>query len=107
MTKKMVKIKRKYEQLTYELCGTVDQVIERLVKLKDTQKEGETLYLEYETVYGTYGDADCQVVNLYDNRLETDEEYQLRLQREEEIKQQDISRKRAQLEKLKKELGED
>lgn len=107
MTKKMVKIKRKYEGLTYELCGTIDQVIELLIKLKDTQKEGETLYLEYETVYGSYGDSDSQVVNLYDSRLETDEEYQLRLQREEEIKQQDISRKRAQLEKLKKELGED
>lgn len=106
MTKQMVKIKRKYEELTYELCGTIDQVIERLVKLKDTQKEGETLYLEYETMYGTYGDSDYQVVNLYDSRLETDEEYQLRLQREDEIKQQDISRKRAQLEKLKKELGE-
>lgn len=106
MTKKIIAVERKYESLTYELCGTIDEVIERLVQLKATQKEGETLVLEYETEYGSYGDSDRQVVSLYDHRLETDEEYQVRLQKEEEIKQQNISRKRAQLEQLKKELGE-
>lgn len=106
MTKKIVDVKRKYAELTYELCGTIDEVIERLVQLKSTQKEGETLVLEYETEYGSYGDSDRQQVNLYDRRLETDEEYQIRLDKEAVAKEQSIARKRAQLEALKKELGE-
>ena len=106
MTKKTVNVLRKYEALTYQLCGTIESVIKYLVELKATQKEGETLVLEYETEYGSYGDSDRDVVNLYDRRLETDEEYEQRLQKAEEIKQQNLSRKRAQLEQLKKELGE-
>lgn len=106
MAKKTVDIKRKCMELTYELSGTVDKVIERLIQLKSTQKADEVLILEYETEYGCYGDSDRQVVNLYDRRVETDEEYEARLQKEEELERQNLSRKRIQLEQLKKELGE-
>lgn len=106
MTKKIVDVKRKYMELTYELSGTIDKVIERLIQLKSTQKADEVLILEYETEYGCYGDSDRQVVNLYDRRVETDVEYEARLQKEEELERQTLSRKRTQLEQLKKELGE-
>lgn len=108
MPKKIVDVKREHAKLTYELCGTIDEVIERLIQLKSTQKEGEVLVLEYETEYAGYGygDSDRQQVNLYDRRLETDEEYQIRLDKEAAAKEQSIARKRAQLEALKKELGE-
>lgn len=107
MTKKIIDVQRKYEYLTSELSGTIDDVIQRLQKLKAAQKEGSVLVLEYETEYGSYGDSDRQQVNLYDRRLETDEEYQERLNKEAGEKRRQLKFKRAQLEALKKELGED
>ena len=106
MAKKTVDIKRKCMELTYELSGTIDEVVERLIELKATQKADEVLILEYETEYGCYGDSDRQVVNLYDRRAETDIEYETRLQKEEELDRLNLLRKRTQLEQLKKELGE-
>lgn len=107
MTKKVLDVLRKYESLTYNLSGTVDEVIERLQELKkECYVEGATLVLEYETEYGSYGDPDRQVVNLYDRRLETDEEYAARLETERLLKERTLESKRAQLEALKKELGE-
>lgn len=104
---KIVDVQRKYEYLTSELSGPIDEVIKMLQELKErTQKEGSILVLEYETEYGSYGDSDRQQVNLYDRRLETDEEYQARLEKEASDKQRSLAYKRAQLESLKKELGE-
>lgn len=107
MTKKVIDVLRKYESLTYELSGTIDDVIKTLQTLKQTnEKEGCVLVLEYETEYGSYGDSDRQQVNLYDRRLETDEEYNNRLLAEKAAKEKDLERKHRQLEALKKELGE-
>jgi len=106
MTKKIVDVRRQYQYLTSELSGTIDEVIAYLQKLKvECQTEGSTLVLEWETEYD-YGCDDRQQVNLYDRRLETDEEYQTRIDREAVEKERVIARKRAQLEALKKELGE-
>lgn len=105
MTKKIVDVRRQYQYLTSELSGTIDEVITYLQKLKaDCQTEGSTLVLEWETEYDY--ERDRQQVNLYDRRLETDEEYQTRIELEAAQKERDLSRKRAQLEALKKELGE-
>lgn len=108
MTKKTVLVPYKYESLTYELCGTVDEVITRLKEAKERlQTEDSVLVLEYETKYGSYEDSDRQVVNLYARRLETDEEYRTRLEQEKAAEEKCLASRRAQLEQLKKELGED
>lgn len=108
MTKKTLMVPYKYESLSYQLCGTVDEVINVLKGVKERyQTEDSTLYLEYETEYGSYGDSDRNVVNLYAQRLETDEEYQTRLEQEKVAEESRLAYKRAQLEQLKKELGED
>lgn len=107
MTKKVIDVLRKYASLTYELSGTIDEVVKTLQDLKQNgTKEGCVLVLEWETEYGSYGDSDRQQVNLYDRRLETDEEYVARLVREKAEKDAALDRKRRQLEALKKELGE-
>lgn len=105
MTKKIVEIERKYEELRSELSGTVDQVIELLQQHKLNTPEGSTLILSFEEVYD-YGDS-YHAVKLYDRRLETDEEYKMRLAQEAEEKENRMIAKRAQLLALKKELGED
>lgn len=93
--------------ISYNFDGTIDQVISRLQEIKaDQQVSGVELVLSYETEYGSWGDSDRQVVNLYERRLETDEEYQERLTKESEDKERSLAHKREQLEQLKKELGE-
>lgn len=105
MTKKIVEIERKYEELRSELSGTVDQVIELLQQHKLNTPEGSTLILSFEEVYDY--NYSYYAVKLYDRRLETDEEYKMRLAQEAEEKENRIIAKRAQLLALKKELGED
>lgn len=106
--KKVVMVQRKHQSLTCALSGTVDEVIARLEKLRDTTPEGCVLKLNWENVYAQYpGDEDSQEVMLYDERLETDEECRIRLQQEEHHVQSVLAQKRAQLEQLKKDLGED
>ena len=87
MTKKIIDVEREYSTLTYEFDGTVDHVISMLKELNDATPEGNTLILNYETEYGYYGDSDRQVVKLYDRRLETDDEYKMRLAQEAEEKE--------------------
>lgn len=107
MTKKIIDVLRKYESVEDLMSGPIDEVIARLQKVKEEkQTEGVQLILEYETDYGSYGDSDRQVVNLYDRRLETDEEYQERVTKETSEKERALESKRRQLERLKKELGE-
>ena len=107
MTKKIIDVLRKYESVEDLMSGPIDEVIARLQKVKEEkQTEGVQLILEYETDYGSYGDSDRQVVNLYDRRLETDEEYQERVTKETSEKGRALESKRRQLERLKKELGE-
>jgi hypothetical protein len=107
MTKKIIDVLRKYESVEDLMSGPIDDVIARLQKVKEEkQTEGVQLILEYETDYGSYGDSDRQVVNLYDRRLETDEEYQERVTKEAAEKERALNAKRVQLERLKKELGE-
>jgi hypothetical protein len=107
MTKKIIDVLRKYESVEDLMSGPIDEVISRLQKVKEEkQTEGVQLILEYETDYGSYGDSDRQVVNLYDRRLETDEEYQERVTKEAAEKERALDSKRRQLERLKKELGE-
>lgn len=105
MTKKFVDIQREWDRLRYELDGTVDDVIEMLQQRKDQTPEGCTLILSYEKVYDY--DNEYNAVILYHRRLETDEEYKMRLAQEAEEKENRMRVKRAQLEALKKELGED
>lgn len=107
MSKRIVRVQRKHEELSYEFDGTVDAAILMLRRLKAETPEGATLYLSYETEYGTYGDPDRQKIFLYDQRMETDEEYDIRLAEEHLAREGKIAQKRAQLERLKKELGEE
>lgn len=108
MTKKIVLVPYKHESLTYELSGTVDEVIARLKEAKERlQTEDSVLVLEYEVEHGYYEESDRNVVNLYARRLETDEEYQTRLEQEKVADENRLASKRAQLEQLKKELGEE
>lgn len=108
MTKKTIDVLCEYEKLSYELSGPIDEVIKMLQDIRDRkQVKGSILILEYETEYGNYGDSDRQVVNLYERRLETDEEYAKRLFSEGAEKENQLAQKRKQLEQLKKELGEE
>lgn len=107
MSKKIIDVLRKYESIEDYLSGPIDKVIERLEKIKEEkQAEGTELIVEYETDYASYGDSDRQVVNLYDRRLETDEEYSERMTKEQTARELALNAKRLQLERLKKELGE-
>lgn len=106
MTKKIIDVKRKHQELSYDLSGTVDEVIAVLQRLKDKAPEGAEVILNYDTDYGSYGDRDRDVVFVYDRRLETDIEYGERLAQESLRADQQLAQKRAQLEALKKELGE-
>lgn len=107
MTKRIIDVLRKYESVEDLMSGPIDEVIARLQKVREEKKiEGAELILEYETEYGSYGDSDRQVVNLYDRRLETDEEYADRTAKEQAAREQALNAKRLQLERLKKELGE-
>lgn len=105
MTKKIIDVERKYEALRSELSGSVDEIIEMLQRRKLETPVGSTLILSYETVYD-YGD-EYSVVKLYDRRLETDEEYKIRLAQEAEAHENRMISKRAQFLALKKELGEE
>lgn len=107
MTKRIIDVLRKYESVEDLMSGSIDDVIARLQKVREEKKtEGVELILEYETDYGSYGDSDRQVVNLYDRRLETDEEYADRTAKEALERERVLNAKRVQLERLKKELGE-
>lgn len=103
--KKEVLIKREYAVLTWQLDGKIDEVIQRLVDLKESTAEGCSLELSFEKVYGMW-DEDTWNLALYDRRMETDQECRIRLQKEDERVESELARKRAQLEQLKKELGE-
>ena len=102
-----VRKERKFKGLTYQLDGTVDEVILRLQDLKDKTEEGTTLHLSFEKVFGQWGDDDTWEVKLYDERLETEKERLSRLQREEQSIVVARANKMVQLAQLKKELGED
>lgn len=105
--KKIILVKRQHKSLTYELDGSIDDVIQRLINLKSSTPEGCSLELQFEKVYGMYGDDDYHEVALYDRRIETDQECRIRLQQEEQRVQSALAQKRAMLEQLRKELGED
>lgn len=102
-----LRIERMYAGLTYQLDGTVDEVIQHLQNEKDCTEEGSTLHLSFEKVYGQWGDDDTWEVKLYDERLETDQECRIRMQNEKLSLVQARATKMAQLAQLKKELGED
>lgn len=105
MTKRIIDVLRKYESVEDLMRGPIDGVIARLQKVAQEKKiEGVELILEYETEY--FGVSRRQVVNLYDRRLETDEEYQERANKETIERERTLKAKRVQLERLKKELGE-
>lgn len=107
MTKKIVMVLRQWGHLTYQFDGPIEDSIKLLQEMKDeADSQGVELVLDYETEYGSYGDSDRQVVNVYEKRMETDEEYQERLDKETTQKEQDLKRKREEFERLKKELGE-
>lgn len=107
MTKKIVLMLRRYGQLTYQFDGPIEDTIKLLQEMKnEADSMGVELVLDYETEYGSYGDSDRQVVNVYEKRMETDIEYQERLDKEAAQKEQALKRKREEFERLKKELGE-
>lgn len=75
-----------------ELEGNLDDVISQLQTWKEEGWEGLDVDYYYEST--TY--------NLYKSRLETDAEYQRRIQQEEHYKEN----RRKQYEQLKKEFGD-
>lgn len=105
--KKIVLVKRPHRSLTYQLDGTIDVVIQRLIELKESTPEGCSLELNFEKVYGCWGDDDTWEVALYDRRIETDQECRIRIQQERQQQINVRAHKMAQLEQLKKELGEE
>lgn len=108
MTKKVIDVKREHQELSYELSGSIGDVIAMMQRLKDETPEGSELILNYDTDYGQWpGDSDRNVVFMYDRRLETDEEYEARLTKENDDKEKRLKEKRDQLARLKKELGEE
>lgn len=108
MNKKLISIPHMYQgfSLTHELSGKIEDVIERLNVIKNSVPDGIQIRLDYTTDYGYYND-DHDVVFVYEERLETDEECLAREKKESDEQQERTAQKRKQLEKLKKELGEE
>lgn len=102
MTKKMINAKVTSGHVDvsidpYDLEGTLDEAISHLQKMKDMYKDRNVKLVYKEDPWSDY-----KSFYLYEQRLENDEEYQKRLEKEE----RHIEYKREQFERLKKELGE-
>lgn len=92
-------IKKEVTDLTYDLEGPLEVVISRLQELADQYPVAEISREDrgYDDEYRYYLD---------EIRLETDLEFTRRLAREKEFAARQVAYKKAQLERLKKELGE-
>jgi hypothetical protein len=88
--RKLIKEKEYY---CGSLDGPIDEIISDLQKCKEGGWEGITYEYDYDNTKEYY---------VYKTRLETDEEYNLRMSEEESWKEY----RRRQYEKLKKEFGE-
>lgn len=76
----------------FEIEGSISETIEKLQKLREEFPES-SVYLEY-------GDDYCNL-EIYQDRLETDQEAEDRIEREARYKRQREADQRAQYEKLK------
>lgn len=95
MTKKQI---RETETIYFsDLEGTFEEVMTKLQNWKNEGWEGLECNYHYE---GTY-------YVLYRNRLETDEEYNLRMFQEQRAKERAEAKRRKQYEQLKREFGND
>lgn len=95
MTKKQIR-KTKTIYLS-EFEGKIDDMISQL---QDWKNEGwEGLDSDY--------DCDVKYYELYKHRLETDEEYNLRMFQEQRAKEHAEAQRRKQYEELRKEFGND
>jgi len=94
------------DTIHWNLSTNIEDTIQYLQSLKaDADERGVQLKLNYTKDYGTYGDSDRDVIELVEERLETDAEYEKRLSDAEEHQKQVQAQKVAQFEALKKELG--
>lgn len=94
------------DTIHWNLSSNIEGAIEYLQSLKaDADERGVQLKLNYTKEYGSYGDPDRDVIELVEERLETDAEYEKRLADGEEQRKQVQAQKVAQFEALKKELG--
>ena len=86
---KKILITEKQDEISlYDLDGSIESAIEYLkniwVNLSDGTNE---VSLEVETKYGSYyGDSDQQYFAIYTSRLETDEEYEKRMQSNKKVR---------------------
>ena len=88
-----------------DLCGDLGDVIKKLTSINESAPDGSTFDI-YVSLVDDYDGQSVEVV-IKENRLETDQECRIRLQKENDRVQLVLAQKRAQLEQLKKELGED
>lgn len=95
MTKKQIR-ETKTIHLS-ELEGTLEEVMSKIQDWKNEGWEGLECDYQYESTY----------YELYKNRLETDEEYNLRMFQEQRAKERAEAQRRKQYEQLKREFGND
>ena len=96
MTKKTERIQVRQVEPAF-LEGNIDDMISQLQDWKNEGWEG----LDSDYVY----DVNCY--KLYRNRLETDEEYKIRMFQEQRAKERAEAQRRKQYEELKREFGND
>lgn len=101
--KKPQKVHVRLEDLRYKLEGDLDKAIALLQELKGKHKGVENLSLSIE-VEDDYGDSHYVSVELMGYRLETEQEFEERLQKEYAWYKDLEERKRKQYEELKKEF---
>lgn len=80
-----------------DLEGTFEEVMTKLQNWKNEGWEGLECNYRYESTY----------YELYRNRLETDEEYNLRMFQEQRAKERAEAQRRKQYEQLREEFGND
>lgn len=93
------------EDITYDLENDLDKVIDYL-KSKQDNKPPNTIssYIDFYYVHD-YDGGYKRVINLVHKRYETDEEYNSRLAKEDELNKKIKEDKEKLFEQLKKELG--
>ena len=95
MTKKEIK-----ETKTIYLSDFEGKIDDMISQLQDWKNEG------WEGLDSDYG-YEISFYELYRNRLETDEEYNLRMFQEQRAKERDEAQRRKQYEELREEFGND
>jgi hypothetical protein len=79
---KRILVTEKYDEISLgSLEGSIESAIEYLKNIWVNLSDGTNkVNLEVETKIGCYGDSDYQYFVIYTSRLETDEEYEKRME---------------------------